>query len=404
MRKKILLAGLYVPGSGLTNVLEALRMALSETFEVSCLGFAPTGRTGPGIGALHDCSMTIHNSRAQHFQADQRWLNAQFEHAPPDTVLLIAPAYVGKIFLQQLQAWRPNTKIVLYLPIEGSLANDEFAPIIALTDVCVLYTEVARLDIQTMCERALAANPGYRAPDLTVIGHGTDPASFFPDAFSSEQDRRRAAREALYGTATVSAEPFIILNINKPYWRKRLDITISGFAQFAAGKTDVLLHLHTGRRSDWEDAALRKLIDSSGVAEQIRLTPELITSPIFGRSELNTLYNACDVGLSTAMGEGWGLGIFEHAMTRCAVVVPDHTSFRENWSGAAWLMPVSGTEFVFYEAANMHTVSASDVCAALEALYHDDVLRAELSEAAYRRSTQEMKSWQKIGQLFSHYL
>lgn len=404
MKKKILLAGLYTPGSGLTNVMEALADELSKTFEVSCLGFGPSDRVGHEDVTLRNCSVHIQYSPFRHFWVDPRWLDKRFGDTPPDTVLLISPGYVGKLLLQQLQPWRNNTRIVLYLPIEGSLANEEFAPIIEQVDLCILYTESARKDVKAMCDRAIRGRPEYKTPDLAVVGHGADSTRFFPIESFDEKHRRRLARRELYGSDSAAMEAFIILNANKPYWRKRLDITISGFALFADGKPDVLLHLHTGQRSDYDDMELRKMIDASGVATQIRLTPESTSANIFGKSELNALYNACDIGLSTSMGEGWGLGIFEHAMTRCALVVPDHTSFRENWSGAAWLMPVSGIEFVFYEAANMHTVNALEVYTALEALYYDDELRVDLAESAYRRASHESNSWKNIGRLISQHL
>jgi hypothetical protein len=54
------------------------------------------------------------------------------------------------------------------------------------------------------------------------------------------------------------------------------------------------------------------------------------------------LYNACELGVSTSMGEGWGLGTFEHAATGAAQIAPDHTTFSENWHGAAALAAAGG--------------------------------------------------------------
>ena len=58
--------------------------------------------------------------------------------------------------------------------------------------------------------------------------------------------------------------------------------------------------------------------------------------------QINLLYNACDVGINTSMGEGWGLISFEHGATGAAQIVPAHTSFIENWTGAADLLRVIG--------------------------------------------------------------
>jgi len=45
--------------------------------------------------------------------------------------------------------------------------------------------------------------------------------------------------------------------------------------------------------------------------------------------EINVLYNACDVGLNTCEGEGFGLCQFEHAAVGCPQVVANIGGFRE---------------------------------------------------------------------------
>ena len=53
---------------------------------------------------------------------------------------------------------------------------------------------------------------------------------------------------------------------------------------------------------------------------------------------LNTIYNACDVGVNTCKGEGWGLVNFEHAACKVAQVVPNHTSCKEIFEGYGQLI------------------------------------------------------------------
>jgi hypothetical protein len=55
--------------------------------------------------------------------------------------------------------------------------------------------------------------------------------------------------------------------------------------------------------------------------------------PKFSDEQLNFLYNACDVGINTTTGEGWGMPSFEHAATRAAQIVPHHTSLADLWKG-----------------------------------------------------------------------
>jgi len=52
---------------------------------------------------------------------------------------------------------------------------------------------------------------------------------------------------------------------------------------------------------------------------------------ISGRAECHL--HACDVGVNTCKGEGFGLVNFEHAACRVAQVVPNHTSCKELFEG-----------------------------------------------------------------------
>ena len=53
----------------------------------------------------------------------------------------------------------------------------------------------------------------------------------------------------------------------------------------------------------------------------------------FSNDDLNRLYGACDVGVNTSCGEGWGLVSFEHALTGAAQVVPRNSVCEELWEG-----------------------------------------------------------------------
>ena len=48
--------------------------------------------------------------------------------------------------------------------------------------------------------------------------------------------------------------------------------------------------------------------------QRVALTPNMNYHAAPPDEALNLIYNACDVGINTANGEGWGLVPFEHAM------------------------------------------------------------------------------------------
>ena len=118
--------------------------------------------------------------------------------------------------------------------------------------------------------------------------------------------------------------------------------------------------------------------------------------PTFSDEQLNYLYNACDVGINTTTGEGWGMPSFEHAATRSAQIVPRHTSLADLWKGAAEFVDPTLTLTYPGNLTHAHIVTPQGVAAALQPLYEDDPHREKLAEAAYRNATRPEFSWSAI--------
>jgi D-inositol-3-phosphate glycosyltransferase len=134
------------------------------------------------------------------------------------------------------------------------------------------------------------------------------------------------------------------------------------------------------------------LIRKCGLGERVSLNP--LGSRIVGDDELNLLYNACDVGINTSMGEGWGLVSCEHGAAGAAQIVPDHTGCAELWRGRAELIPPARSYVPEFSPLEMGEVSPQGVAQALEALYRDPERRRELSRAATAQNPAH--SWEAI--------
>jgi glycosyltransferase involved in cell wall biosynthesis len=352
--------------------------------------------------------MHVQASSSPVFLADPDWLRRHMEDVAPHGVLVTGPAYLATPLLRQLQKYRPNRQLFLYLPVEGEMVNNEIAQTLDLVDVCILYTEHARSSAAVLCAQAREGNPALHTPRLFVVGHGVDTSDFFPLRGSPDghftSDGRAVAKRQLFPEQPGLHKAFLVLNANRAYQRKRLDLTIAGFAEFASSRTEAYLYLHTGRISSQQNAQLSGLIAESGVDGRVLLNTLNPTGASLPIEQLNLLYNACDVGLTTAMGEGWGLVSFEHAATGAPQIVPDHTSFTENWTGAAEMLPHVGREHIFYELADMFVVSPHDVALALERLHDNCSYRQRMAKAAYARSTEPRYLWSRIGRRFGDLL
>jgi glycosyltransferase involved in cell wall biosynthesis len=145
-----------------------------------------------------------------------------------------------------------------------------------------------------------------------------------------------------------------------------------------------------------------------GVFDRLIMTQADNSRPTFSDEQLNYLYNACDVGINTTTGEGWGMPSFEHAATRAAQIVPRHTSLADLWKDAAEFIDPAMTLTWPGNLTHGHIVTPEGVAAALQRLYEDRPHREALADAAYRNATRPDLSWTSIAarwrQLFDELL
>ena len=96
-----------------------------------------------------------------------------------------------------------------------------------------------------------------------------------------------------------------MLNANRNQPRKRIEITMQGFALFAENKPDnVKLYLHMGSEDmGWNLMSLARRYDIEGRLIISNTSKETPTDSV---KRLNMIYNACEVGINTSLGEGWG--------------------------------------------------------------------------------------------------
>jgi D-inositol-3-phosphate glycosyltransferase len=197
---------------------------------------------------------------------------------------------------------------------------------------------------------------------------------------------------------------FIVFNGNRNQFRKRIDITVEGFAKFAKDKPDTQLYLHMGLKDQGWDimplfarAMQREGIDPNG---RIILTAQTQGPPNVEVDFLNAIYNAVDVGVNTCKGEGWGLVSHEHAACRVAQVVPNHTSCKEIFEGYGRLIRCDHVDVDTNYAREMPCPSSDHLAAILTELYEDREKREATAELCYLRATEERFNWDTIAHQF----
>jgi D-inositol-3-phosphate glycosyltransferase len=125
--------------------------------------------------------------------------------------------------------------------------------------------------------------------------------------------------------------------------------------------------LHTDTRQ--RGCELLPLVHARGIRDRLLSTSMAAGAPEVADHQLNLIYNDCDVGLNTSVGEGWGMVAFEHGATGAVQVMPRHSACEELWPGAGVLLEALEIVRGRHSAVDYHCTTPELVAAALEALY-----------------------------------
>jgi D-inositol-3-phosphate glycosyltransferase len=386
--------GAWLPQSGFTRVLATVLSRLASTYDIHFIGMGYKGQPIRNDGfTLHPCNLR----GGDVFGAYQGQEVVRERRAT--AVLLLNDLWMLKNYMNALRPVREElgTRVVAYSPIDGRLPDPSLMAPFEAVDRFVTYTAFGQREMSTAVAQLTAAGARFAFDRIDVIPHGVDVEAFRP------LGGRRAVRRQLFAGRADAREledAFIVLNANRPVERKRVDLTIEGFARFARGKPgNVRLYLHHAILLPGERERIDGWIDAAGIRDRVIMPIDVGQGEITSDERLNLIYNACDIGLTTTMGEGWGLVSVEHGATGAAQIVPRHSACEEIWKGAALMLdPIDRGVPADFSPLELATVSAEHVAEALERLYRDVELRRTMSIAAFDVGRRPAYSWDRIAQ------
>ena len=381
-KKKLLWCGDIVAMTGFARVTENVLERLRDNYEIVVLGNNWWGDPTP---LQEFYKMYPSSNRFQQAPFGEQRIREIVEREKPDVVFTINDMWIINEQYKQIADLHEQKKFkfVGYAPMDsygwlGSL--DETAN---KWDGIISYTEFGAHEF-------IAG--GIQKP-VAVIPHGVTRGQFYPKA-------KADARKAL----GLKDDIFIVFNGNRNQFRKRIDITIEGFAKFAKNKPDTQLYLHMGLKDQgWDIIPLfsramgREGLDPNG---RIILTAQTEGPPNVEVDMLNNIYNAVDVGINTCKGEGWGLVNFEHAACRVAQVVPDHTSCKEIFEGYGRLISCNHIDVDVNYAREMPCPSSDHLAEILTDLYENREKLDATAELCYTRVTDKQFDWDTVALQF----
>ncbi|MGJ8671478.1 glycosyltransferase family protein [Rubritalea sp.] len=392
---RMVVLGWASEGTGFTRVLHEVLRPLTSHFEIHQVGIGYHGPRLDGDWSLYPCDSDGSDMYGV-FAAE-----ALIASVDPEVVFILHDIWMFEYYFRILKPEHQRFRTVVYFPLDGRIKEASLAAPLLKADLVVTYTQRASDDVAHAM--TAVATEGERVPEVHVIAHGVDMSQFYP--LSANHAEQQSLKREAFPKIEDPEQAFIILNASRPDVRKRLDITLEGFALFAEGKpANVMLCLHHAKSSAQVQEKLRALATDLGILERILWNPLSCGDAPLSDAELNRLYNACDVGLNTSSGEGWGLVSCEHAAAGKPQVVPDHSACSEIWKGAAELVAPTIYEVPHYSPLEMAAVSPAGVADALERLYSDRDYREMMGGSGRERVAKTEWTWPAIAEQWKQLL
>lgn len=381
-KPKILWCGDIVAMTGFARVTENVLSRIRNNFEIVVLGNNWWGDPNP---LQEFYKMYPSSNRHQQAPFGEERIREVVEKENPDVVFTINDMWIINEQYKRIQDLHQQKKFkfVGYAPMDSYGWIGGLADTANDWDAIISYTEFgAREFIQG----------GIKKP-IAVIPHGVTAGQFYPE------DKIQARKKL-----GLKEDLFIVFNGNRNQFRKRIDITIKAFAQFAVDKPEAQLYLHMGLKDQGWDVMplfaremMRQGLDPNNRIIMTTQTPHPPNVPV---DMLNTIYSAVDVGVNTCKGEGWGLVNHEHAACRVAQVVPDHTSCKEIFEGYGKLIRCDHVDVDTNYAREMPCPSSDHLTEILNELYEDRSLLQATADACYERATDTQFDWDTVASQF----
>jgi len=267
-------------------------------------------------------------------------------------------------------------KTVFYFPVDAQLKPD-WVEAVDKSDFPVVYTKYGYAEV-------LKHKPELQ-DRLNIIYHGNNPDDFFP--IEDKDDVKEFRKQYFNGRAD---DRFLIVNINRNQPRKDVARNLMILKELWDRGRRPLMYLHM----QYEDAGgnIFTMANQLGLGKEYEFfmpSPKIFSAnqgmPI---EDVNRIYNAADLVLSTTLGEGWGLSATEAMATKTPLAIPGNTSFNEIGEDDRAALLNSGTDaslWIVKEQDNDRLRPLTDVMAAadrIEAIM--DGKQIPDTEAAYK--------------------
>jgi glycosyltransferase involved in cell wall biosynthesis len=356
-KKKLLAWCDFLVPTGFGTVSKNLFKGLNDDYDVSVVGINYHG------DKRYDSSEYFVYSVSHDDLLGIKRLPKIIEEEQPDILFLFQDIFHISDILNDLSKIVPeHTKIVTYFPVDGEPFSLGWGNIFEKSDSIITYTDWA---IDVIHDRFPNANQ-----PISKLYHGVNFEDFYPLNPSDIKKIRQT-----YGWSG----KFVALNLNRFQPRKYIPGTARAFSMFAKGykqcnkcnhempidrnrcelcasknlvkkgkaKNDVYLWLHMmprehsmgpSRANLLQNHLLNAGFEDTDVGTILGVNARNIYGGEVGVKEVNEMYNAANVNISTTLGEGCGLSLIEAQATGTPSIAPRNSAIPEMLRDTGWLV------------------------------------------------------------------
>lgn len=305
------------------------------------------------------------------------------ENEKPDVLFLLNdPWLIQNAMAIKPKGVNPYLKTVGYYPTDAAPLKPDWHEALNGLDAQVCYSHYA--------EGVVTKSNGGRPDNLHQVYHGVDTKVFFPM-------NQSVARRFL----GIPEDLFVVGMVARNQPRKRFDLLMLAFAEFAKDKPNVKLYLHTALKDIGFD--ILDIARQLNIADKLILTENLTPNQGVSESRLNYIYNSFDVNALISLGDGFGLPVAESMATGCAQIVSGNSCLQELVEGGEAGLVVKNAAYILNPSGINTWGSVSDVLDLtykLNILYKSQELRLKYAESGYRFITSPSFSWDKNAEKF----
>jgi glycosyltransferase involved in cell wall biosynthesis len=382
-RKRIVALGLYIPGIGFTRVFDSLFAHLGKTFEIHWIGIA---YKGPVVTTE---AYTLYPNNLQGGDMYGTYASHQLAKSlGADFVLLIQDAWMLHNYrrIHAEQSW----KTIAYVPLDGDITDPSDIIDISWLDHVVAYHRDAAEQFTRALHTLLVDGKISTAPAVHHIYHGVDTKVFTPTA------QREEIKQKIFGHLPEWETTCFLLNANRFADRKDIYATLKGFAVArSSAHRQLCLCLHMPALETGQSHTLHQWLAELGLENAVIINP-LDRTGYADENTLAQLYQACDLGINTSLGEGWGLIAFEHAACGGAQILPGQRGQREIWKDAAAFIDLSEPVRLRSNPFLMYQVSTSHLAQLIVHYSEDHNALQAMQKQAYDHASGSAFQWEEL--------